>query len=126
MSPQDQRMSALQKANRFRTATRILKGEIKDGKVTLADTILDPPEHIMGVRAVKCLTWARGIGNEKARRIARNAGISPTIRFKDMPLPTRLRLATEIRLVEERLASRRGTQGLPCNDRNRVKTAVAA
>ena len=78
----EQRQAALQKAGEMRRKRAELKGELKDGKVTLREVLKRAKkDDVVGKLKVKALlTSLPGIGAAKADAMMEKVGIAPTRR----------------------------------------------
>lgn len=74
----EQRRAALQIANEIRTYRAELKREVKAGKKSVIDLLLDPPEEIDTMRVVDLLLAAPKIGQAKVKKILATCRISPS------------------------------------------------
>jgi hypothetical protein len=74
-----QRTSALQEANRIRTARKNIKAQLADGEVELAELIRNPPEEIATVKLGDLLMWMPGIGHFRAGKILTNGHGAPLV-----------------------------------------------
>jgi hypothetical protein len=72
-----QRMDALELANRIRIGCADLKREIRAGRLTVRGVLLAPPEYAAHMKILDLLLAAPGVGPVKAMRTLRHAGISP-------------------------------------------------
>jgi hypothetical protein len=66
----------LEEANRVRFARADAKRDLKSGRLTLYDLLMDPSEELKGAKVEEMLLAVRGIGRVKVNRIMREAGIS--------------------------------------------------
>jgi hypothetical protein len=66
----------LEEANRVRFARADAKRDLKRGRLTLYDLLMDPSEELKGAKVEEMLLAVRGIGRVKVNRIMREAGIS--------------------------------------------------
>ncbi|HLM77294.1 MAG TPA: integration host factor, actinobacterial type [Rubrobacteraceae bacterium] len=73
---EQERRSALEEANRVRFARADAKRDLKSGRLTLYDLLMDPSEELKGAKVEEMLLAVRGIGRVKVNRIMREAGIS--------------------------------------------------
>lgn len=72
----EERMSALEQANRIRFARAAAKRELKSGELGILDLLMDPSEEQKGAKVEEMLLAMRGMGRIKVNRIMREAGIS--------------------------------------------------
>lgn len=82
MTPLQQRMEALNRANTVRLARAHVKRDLKAGRMSLADALAD--DCCQSAVAFDLLRSVRGYGLEKARRAFRAGGIAETRRVCDL------------------------------------------
>jgi hypothetical protein len=73
-----QRMAALENANRIRIARAKLKMDVKAGEKSVMDLIAEPPEYIHSMKLFNLLLSAPKIGRVKANKILNYCRISPS------------------------------------------------
>lgn len=73
-----QRMDALQNANRIRTFRSDLKLEIKAGRKEVADVLLNPPLEVATMKVFDLLLSAPKMGRVKVNRLITHCRISPS------------------------------------------------
>lgn len=71
-----ERLSALEEANRVRFARADAKRDLKSGALNIYDLLMDPSEELKGAKAEEMLLAVRGMGRVKVTRIMREAGVS--------------------------------------------------
>lgn len=71
-----ERLSALDEANRVRFARAATKRDLKSGELGIYDLLMDPSEEQKGAKVDEMLLAMRGMGRIKVTRIMREAGIS--------------------------------------------------
>lgn len=71
-----ERLSALEEANRIRFARAGAKRGLKDGDVSLYELLMDPSEELKGAKVEEMLLAVRGMGRVKVTKMLREAGIS--------------------------------------------------
>jgi hypothetical protein len=71
-----ERLSALEEANRVRFARADAKRDLKSGALDIYDLLMDPSEELKGAKAEEMLLAMRGMGRVKVTRILREAGVS--------------------------------------------------
>jgi len=71
-----QRLSALEEANRVRFARADAKRELKSGELGIFDLLMDPSEALKGAKVEEMLLAMRGMGRVKVNRVMREAGVS--------------------------------------------------
>lgn len=72
----EQRMTALGKANMIRIARASLKRDVKAGKESVNDLLMDPPEYIETMKVVELLMATPKRGRVKVNRIISRCRIS--------------------------------------------------
>ena len=60
----------------MRFARADAKRDLKSGRLTLYDLLMDPSEELKGAKVEEMLLAVRGIGRVKVNRLMREAGIS--------------------------------------------------
>lgn len=73
-----QRMDALGRANEIRTTRADLKKDLKAGKVSIINYILDPPEWLLTAKMFDLLIATPKYGRVKVNRILTQCRISPS------------------------------------------------
>jgi hypothetical protein len=76
-----QRFEALERANRIRSDRKLLKREIKAGRVTLFDLLSDPPEYLLSAKVYDFVLACPRAGRSKADQAFKRAGVSPSKTF---------------------------------------------
>jgi hypothetical protein len=71
-----ERLSALEEANRVRFARADAKRDLKSGALDIYDLLMDPSEELKGAKVEEMLLAMRGMGRVKVARILREAGVS--------------------------------------------------
>ena len=71
-----ERLSALEEANRVRFARADAKRELKSGELDIYDLLMDPSEELKGAKVEEMLLAMRGMGRVKVVRVMREAGVS--------------------------------------------------
>lgn len=71
-----ERLSALEEANRVRFARADAKRDLKSGALDIYDLLMDPSEELKGAKVEEMLLAMRGMGRVKVMRILREAGVS--------------------------------------------------
>ncbi len=72
----EERMTALEQANRIRFARADAKRDLKSGQLNILDLLMDPTEEQKGAKVEEMLLAMRGMGRIKVNRIMKEAGIS--------------------------------------------------
>ena len=80
MSPTQQRVTALQRANEIRFARGRLKKEIgglplDEATHVIADALLFPPEWLLGAQAHQVLRWLPGVADARADGLLARVGV---------------------------------------------------
>jgi len=73
-----QRMDALQRANEIRTRRAQLKRDLKGGRVSIHDLLLDPPEYLETAKVFDMLLAVPKYGRVKVNKILVQCRISPS------------------------------------------------
>ena len=71
-----ERLSALEEANRVRFARADAKRDLKSGALSIYDLLMDPSEELKGAKVEEMLLAVRGMGRVKVTRTLRAAGVS--------------------------------------------------
>ena len=74
----DQRMEALRRANEIRTARAQLKRDLKAGRRSIHDLLLEPPEYVETAKVFDMLLAVPKYGRVKVNRILTHCRISPS------------------------------------------------
>lgn len=98
----EQRLTALEKANRIRAMRAELKREIRslgtvDGRVVAAQAIEVPPDDIETMRVETLLISIRHFGNRRIHRVMLDAGIPPKRSIGALTRDQRRKLAVILR-----------------------------
>ncbi len=73
---EQQRLRALEEANRVRFARADAKRDLRSGELALYDLLMDPSEELKGAKVEEMLLAVRGMGRVKVTKILREAGVS--------------------------------------------------
>lgn len=73
-----QRMDALERANRIRTGRARLKKDVKAGRKSVLDVLATPAEVTETMKVFELLLAMPKVGRVKADKILRRAGVSPS------------------------------------------------
>ena len=73
-----QRMDALQRANQIRTRRAQLKRDLKAGRVSIHDLLLDPPDYLETAKVFDMLLAVPKYGRVKVNKILVTCRISPS------------------------------------------------
>src|SRR4051812_44974782 len=73
-----QRMEALQRANEIRTRRAQLKRDLKAGRSSIHDLLLEPPEYIETAKVFDMLLAVPKYGRVKANKVLQQCRISPS------------------------------------------------
>ncbi len=73
-----QRMDALQRANEIRTQRAQLKRDLKGGRVSIHDLLLDPPEYVSTAKVIDILMAVPKYGRVKVNKVLVQCRISPS------------------------------------------------
>lgn len=74
----DQRMDALQRANRVRSQRAQLKVDLKRGVRTIGSVLGEPPEFLLTAKVIDVLMAAPKCGRVKSARIMEQCRVSPS------------------------------------------------
>ena len=74
----NQRMDALQRANEIRTQRAQLKRDLKGGRVTIQDLLLEPPEYVETAKVFDMLLAVPKYGRVKVNKVLVTCRISPS------------------------------------------------
>jgi hypothetical protein len=92
-----QRMDALGRANEIRTRRANLKRDIKAGRASVLDTLLDPPEWADTMKVFDLLLATPGYGRVKVNKLLLRCRISPSRTMGGMSERQRMELASLVR-----------------------------
>src|SRR5918997_6562028 len=73
-----QRMDALQRANEIRTRRAQLKRDLKGGRITIHDLLLNPPDYLETAKVFDMLLAVPKYGRVKVNKILVTCRISPS------------------------------------------------
>jgi hypothetical protein len=73
-----QRMDALQRANQIRTRRAQLKRDLKGGRVSIHELLLDPPDYVETAKVFDMLLAVPKYGRVKVNKILNVCRISPS------------------------------------------------
>jgi hypothetical protein len=73
-----QRMEALQRANEIRTRRAQLKRDLKGGRVSIHDLLLEPPEYVETAKVFDMLLAVPKYGRVKVNKVLQQCRISPS------------------------------------------------
>ena len=73
-----QRMDALQRANDIRTRRAQLKRDLKGGRRSIHDLLLDPPEYVETAKVFDMLLAVPKYGRVKVNKVLQQCRISPS------------------------------------------------
>ncbi|MGB0096121.1 MAG: hypothetical protein WBP81_26745, partial [Solirubrobacteraceae bacterium] len=77
----DQRMGALSRANEVRALRAQLKRDLKAGRVSIGELLLDPPPYLESAKVVDMLLALPKHGRVKATKILHSCRVSPSKTF---------------------------------------------
>jgi len=89
----DQRMEALQRANKVRTKRAQLKVDIKEGRESVFGYLMAPPEYILTMKVWDLCLAKNKVGRVKANKVFVQMRISPSKTVGDLTLRQRQELA---------------------------------
>lgn len=96
MTPEPQRLKALERANEVRLARAELKRRIAGGEVAAADVILTPPEEARSWAVGELLISQRRWGSTRCRKFLGRNQITETKPLEKLTLRQRRLLATQL------------------------------
>jgi len=73
-----QRMDALQRANEIRTQRAKLKRDLKGGRISIHDLLLQPPEYLETAKVFDMLLAVPKYGRVKVNKVLSQCRISPS------------------------------------------------
>ena len=73
-----QRMDALGRANEIRTKRKELKWDLKAGRVSIHDILLEPPEYVHSMKVFDLLLHVPKYGRVKTNKVLQLCRISPS------------------------------------------------
>jgi glutamine phosphoribosylpyrophosphate amidotransferase len=89
-------LEALPLANDTKAQRARLRGEIRAGKVKVADVIGDPPAAMRTAKVSYALKSVEGIGDGFLNDICGRAGVMPSRQLRDLKVRERLALIREL------------------------------
>ena len=92
-----QRMEALHRANEIRTRRAQLKRDLKAGRVSIHDLLLEPPEYVETAKVFDMLLAVPKYGRVKANRILNQCRISPSKTIGGLSERQRAELISQLR-----------------------------
>lgn len=90
-------MDALEKGNGIRLKRAQLKRDLKAGKVSVIDLLIDPPDYIKKMLVFDLMLACPKYGRVKVNHVLRMAHVSPTIRIGGMTKRQRHEIASMMR-----------------------------
>jgi len=117
-----QRMEALQSANKIRSKRAKLKMDLKAGRVSLIDILIEPPEWLHSARVFDLLLAVPKYGRVKTNKVLQLCRISPSKTIAGLTPRQRTELASTLpgRLTPGRVAA---PIILPVRDRRSINAA---
>lgn len=92
-----QRQEALAKGNRIRTYRGNLKRDLKAGKVSIHDLLLEPPEELLTMKAFDLIRAVPKYGRVKVNKVLQLCRISPSKTIGGMSPRQRTELVSMLR-----------------------------
>ncbi|PZS09415.1 MAG: hypothetical protein DLM64_10565 [Solirubrobacterales bacterium] len=105
MTPEPQRLRALERANEVRLARAEMKRRIADGVVSAADVILDCPQAVSSWSVADLLMSQRGWGTTRCRKFLSRNDVSEIKRVGSLTERQRRLLAAQLRPARGRLGA---------------------
>lgn len=96
MDPAQQRAEALAKANRHRQAKAQLKRDLKAGRVSFREVIIEPPDYLQTAKVHDLLVHLPRFGRVKAATALQRARIWPGTTFGQLSQSGRYSLLTHL------------------------------
>ena len=93
----DQRMEALKRANEIRSARAQLKRDLKAGRRSIHDLLLEPPEYVETAKVFDMLLAVPKYGRVKTNRILNQCRISPSKTIGGLSERQRAELVAQLR-----------------------------
>lgn len=92
-----QRMEALQRANEIRTRRAALKRDLKAGRISIYDLLLEPPEYVATAKVMTFLLETPKYGRVKANKVLQLCRISPSKTVGGLSVRQRTELVSMLR-----------------------------
>jgi hypothetical protein len=92
-----QRMDALTRANVIRTRRAQLKRDLKAGRASIEDVLLEPPEYMATAKVFDFLLATPKYGRVKANRVLVQAGVSPSKTLGGMTARQKVEIVSMLR-----------------------------
>lgn len=92
-----QRMEALENANKIRTYRSELKKDLKAGRESIHDILLDPPQRMMTAKVFDFILATPGYGRVRANKVCVQCRISPSKTIGGLSQRQRVELASMLR-----------------------------
>jgi hypothetical protein len=92
----DQRMAALEIANEARVLRAQLKRDLKVGRASIGELLLDPPAFVQTAKVFDMLLALPKVGRVKATKIMNNCRVSPNKTFGGLSDRQRAELAERL------------------------------
>jgi hypothetical protein len=96
MTPEQQRLKALERANNIRTYRADLKHDLKVGKVHLRECLTRPPWWLWSIRVEELLRAAPAMGRVKAGTAVKAIGARPSTPLHTLSAKRRRRLIAHL------------------------------
>lgn len=93
----DQRMEALKKANEIRTDRAQLKRDLKAGRRTIHDLLLEPPDYVETAKVFDMMLATPKYGRVKVNKILQVTRISPSKTVGGLSMRQRTELVSMLR-----------------------------
>jgi hypothetical protein len=92
-----QRMDALERANRIRTRRAQLKRDLKAGRAAIHDLLLEPPEFVGTMKVFDALVAVPKYGRVKVNKVLQQCRISPSKTIGGLSARQRTELVSMLR-----------------------------
>lgn len=106
-----QRKEALQRANEIRTLRSTLKRDLKAGKVSIIDLLLEPPAYLYSAKVFDLLLATPTYGRVKTKQVLQRCRISASKTIGGLSPRQRTELASML----PRTAAASATRAAPCH-----------
>lgn len=92
-----QRMASLERANEIRTERAVLKRDLKAGRRSIHDLLLDPPEYIETMKVFDLLLAVPKYGRVKSNKVLHLCRVSPSKTIGGMSARQRTEIVSMLR-----------------------------
>lgn len=92
-----QRLRALGEANRIRHARSQFKRDLKAGRTSIRDILLEPPESIKTMKIFELILACPKYGRNKVSKVLKHCQISPAKTVSELTERQRMELASQLK-----------------------------